>query len=111
MSFEKFFTNMQTMLTWFSENKEILNESQTIRLIFRKIQNPILTQIKASINIYYDIDQANTLTYNFISNILVAEAAIIGEHNTQGVVYVNTCGKKAPDSGFKGSGGAIFTRF
>ena len=24
---------------------------------------------------------------------------------------VNTCGKKAPESGFKGAGGAIFTRF
>ena len=51
------------------------------------------------------------MTYDFISNSLTAEASIIGDHNPQGVVDVNTCGDKAPESGVKGAGGAIFTRF
>ena len=75
MSFEKLLTNMQTTFTGFSENGEILNESQEIRLIFQKVQNPILTQIKASLQVSYDLDQSNTVTYDFISNNLAADAA------------------------------------
>ena len=55
MSFKKFLTNMQTMFTGFYENGEILNNLQNIRLLFQKIQNPILTQIKASLQVYYDL--------------------------------------------------------
>ena len=47
VSFKKFLTNMQTMFTRLSENGEILNNLQKIRLIFQKVQKPILTQIKA----------------------------------------------------------------
>ena len=61
MSFENFLTNMQTMFTGFSENGEILNDSQKIRLLFKKVQNPILTQIKASLHVSYYLDQANTV--------------------------------------------------
>ena len=46
---------MQTMFTGFYENGEILNNLQNIRLLFQKIQNPILTQIKASLQVYYDL--------------------------------------------------------
>ena len=53
--------------------------------------------------------QANTVTYDFISNSLVSKATSIGEHNPQGVVYVNKYGEKSPESSVKGSGGAIFT--
>ena len=49
MSFKKFLTNMQTMFTGFSDNGEIINDSQKIRLLFQKFHNPILTQIKASL--------------------------------------------------------------
>ena len=58
VSFENFLTNMQTMFTGFSENGEILNDLQKIRLLFQKFQNPILTQIKASLQVCYDMYQA-----------------------------------------------------
>ena len=102
---------MQTMFTGFSDNGEITNDSQNICLLFQKVQNPILTQIKASLRVSYDLDQANTVTYNFISDSLAVEATSLGYHTPQGVADVNTCGKKAPESGVKGAGGAIFTWF
>ena len=99
------------MFTGFSENGEILNESQNILLIFQKFHNPNLTQIKASLQVYYDTYQANKVTYDFISNILEEEAASIGDHPHQGVAAVNTCGEKSPESGINGAGGTIFTGF
>ena len=56
MTLNMFLTNMQTMFTGFSENENILNDSQKIRLLFQKVQNPILNQIKASIQFSYDLD-------------------------------------------------------
>ena len=56
MSFDKFLTNMQTTFTGFSENGEILNDSQKIRLLLQMVQNPILTQMKASLQVSYDLD-------------------------------------------------------
>ena len=35
--FKKFLTNMQKMFTGFSENVEILNDLQKIRLLFQKV--------------------------------------------------------------------------
>ena len=102
---------MQTMLTRFSDNGDILNNSQKIRLLFQKVQNPILTQIKASLQVSHDLDQANTVTHDFISNILVVEAESLGDHTPQGVADFNTRGEKAPEYGVKGAGGAIFTGF
>ena len=64
---------MQKIFTGLSENGEILNDSQKIRLLFQKVQNPILTQIKASPQVSYDLYQANTVTYDFISNSMAAE--------------------------------------
>ena len=63
MELKKFLTNIQTMFTWFSENGEILNNSQKIRFISQKFQNPILTQIKASIQFYYGMYQSNIVNY------------------------------------------------
>ena len=71
------------MLTWFSENGEILYESHNIRLTFQKVKKPILTQIKSSFQISYDLDQSNTVAYDYITNSLEAEAAIIGDHTNQ----------------------------
>ena len=96
------------MFTGFTENVDILNDSQNIRLLFQKVQNPIMTQIKASLKVSYDMYQANTVTYDFISNSLESEAASLGDHNLRGVTDVKTCGEKAPESGIKGAGGAIF---
>ena len=44
------------------------------------------------------------MTYDFISNILEAEAASLGYHT-------HTRDEKAPKSGVKGAGGIIFTGF
>ena len=109
MLFKKFLTNMQTMFKRFSENGDILNDSQKIRLLFQKVQNLILTQIKASLQVSYDIYQANTVTYYFINNRKAAGAASLGYHSPQGVANVNTHGEKATESSVKGTGGAIFT--
>ena len=57
------------------------------------------------------MDQANTVTYDFILNSMVVEAESIGYHNPWGVVDVNTCGEKSPEICVKGAGGAIFTGF
>ena len=78
MSFKTFLTNIQTMLTRFSENGEIFNDSQKIQVIFQKVQSHILTQIKASLQVSYDINKSNTATYDFIYNRLSEEAASIG---------------------------------
>ena len=80
MSFKNFLTNIQTVFRGFSENGEILNDLQKICLIFQKFENPILTQIKASIQVSYDPDQVNTFTYDFIAKSIAAYAASIGDH-------------------------------
>ena len=111
ISFHKFFTKMQKMFIGFSENGYILNESQKIRSLFQRVKNLILTQIKALLQVSYNMEQANTVTYDFISSSLAAENASIVYHNPRGVMDVNNCGKKAPESGSKGECGAIFTCF
>ena len=68
---------MQKIFTEFSDNGEILNDSQKIHLLLQKVKNPILTEIKASLQVSYNMDQSNIVTYDFISNSLLAEAAII----------------------------------
>ena len=83
ISFEKLFTNMLTIFTGLSENGEILNNSQKICLLFQKVQNPILTEIKASLQVSYDMDQENTVTYDFIFNSLTVEATSLGDHSPE----------------------------
>ena len=102
---------MQTMFTGFYENGEILNDSQKIRLPFQKVQNPILTQIKASLQVSYDMDQSKKATYDFIAKSLEAYAVSIGDPPPRGVADINTRGKKTLESGIKGEGGAILTGF
>ena len=60
------------MFTVLSDNREILNNFQKIRFLFQKVQDPILTQIKAPLQVSYDLDQSDTATYNFIANSLAA---------------------------------------
>ena len=62
VSFDNFLTNMQTMFTGFYENVEILNDSNNIRLLFQKVQNLIMTQVKVSLQVSYNMYQANTVT-------------------------------------------------
>ena len=72
-----------------------------------------MTQIKASLQVSYDLDQVNIVTYDFIanSNSLTEEAASLGNHTPWGVGYVNTCGKKSPESGVKETRDTILTGF
>ena len=102
---------MQTVFPGFCENGDILNDSQKIRLLFQKVQHPILPQIKVSLQVSYDLYQSNAMTYNFISNSLAAEAASQGDHTPREVGDVNTRGKKTPESGVNESDGTIFTGF
>ena len=102
---------MQMVFTGFSDNGYILNNSQKIRLLFQKFQNPIITQIKASLQVSYDLEQANTVIYDFIANSLAEEASSLGYHTPWGVRGINTLGKKAPESSVKGAGGTIFNGF
>ena len=46
-----------------------------------------MTQIKASLQVSYDLDQVNIVTYDFIanSNSLTEEAASLGKHTPLGV--------------------------
>ena len=83
---------MQIIFTGFSENGEILNDSQNIRLLFQKVQNPILTQIKSSLQVSYDMYQSKTVTYDFISKNISVEDASLGYHIPRGVAGVNTYG-------------------
>ena len=39
----------------------------------------ILTQIKASLQVSYDLEQANTVTYNVIAKSLTVEATSLGD--------------------------------
>ena len=51
------------------------------------------------------------MTYNFIANSMAAESASLVYHPNRGVVDINTRDEKAPESGVKEAGGAIFTGF
>ena len=84
---------------------------QNFRFLFQRVHNPILNQIKSSLQVFYDLDQSKTVTYDIISNSLKAEAASIGDHNPRGVADFNSCGKKAPEISAKVAAGAICTGF
>ena len=70
-----------------------------------------MTQIKSSLQVSYDLNQAKTVSCDFIAKSLEAEAASLGVHIHPGVAYVNNRGKKSPEIGFKGAGGTVFAGF
>ena len=72
------------------ENRDILNDLQKIHLLFHKFQNPILTQVS------YDLDLSNTVTYDFIANILASEATSLVDQNPRGIGDVNNRDNKSP---------------
>jgi hypothetical protein len=80
MSSEKSLTNMQSMFTGFEDNDKILSDSQKVRLLFDKVQNPSLTTVKNALQVSYDLDANESVTYNFIANSLAAEAASLPDH-------------------------------
>ena len=114
MPFDKFLTNMQNMFTGFEDNGEVHMAAQKIRLLFQKVQSPAMTQVKNALQVQYDLDQGDTVTYDFIVNSMAADAANQPDHvpnrNTSGVGSHSGNGE-APSSGVKGSNGAIFTGY
>jgi hypothetical protein len=114
MSFEKFLTNMQAMFTGFADNEEILTDAQKIRLLFEKVQCPSLNQVKSSLQVSYDLDQAGDVTFDFIANSMAAEAASLPEYSqARNTSEIDTGGRSgsAPTSGVKMADGSIFTGF
>ena len=113
MSFEKFLTSMQAMFTGFEDNDEILTNAQKIRLLFQKVQNPSMNQVKSALKVQSDLDTDGTnVTYDFIANSLAAEAASLPDHvpNRQASGVESQSGE-APKNGVKGQGGAIYTGY
>jgi hypothetical protein len=75
VSFDKFLTSMQSMFTGFEDNCEVLNDAQKIRLLFQKVQAPVLSQVKSALQVQHDLDAGGTsVTYNFIANSMAATA-------------------------------------
>ena len=112
--FQKFLTNMQAMFTGFKDNDEILTDAQKIRLLFQKVQSPSLTQVKNALQVSYDLDKAGEVTYDFLANSMVAEAASLPDHapNRQASgVDRHPAPGSAPTSGIKGANGDIITGF
>ena len=56
MNFDKFLTNMQSILTEFEDNNGLLNESHKIQLILQKFHIPRLNQVKNEFQVSYDLD-------------------------------------------------------
>ena len=115
VSFEKFLTSMQAMFTGFEDNGEVLSNAQKIRLLFQKVQNPVLNNVRNALKVQSDLDVAGTqVTYDFIANSLAAEAASLPEHvpvrQTSGVESQGVR-DSAPESGVKGSDGKVFTGY
>jgi hypothetical protein len=114
MSFEKFLTNMQAIITGFEDNDELLTDAPKIRLLFQKVQSPSLTQVKNALKVSYDLDKAGEVTYDFLANSMVAKAASLPDHapNRQASgVGRHPMPGSAPPSGIKGPNGDIFTGF
>jgi hypothetical protein len=111
MSFDKFLTNMQKMFTGFEDNEEFLSDGQKVRLLFQKVQAPNLNQVKSALQVSYDLDTNDDVTYDFIANSLAVEAtSMVNFASTRNTSGIETSGS-APATGIKGSDGTIFTGF
>ena len=112
MSFDKFLTSMQKMFTGFEDNEEFLSNTQKIRLLFQKVQAPSLTQVKSALQVSYDLDAEENVTYDFIANSLAVEATSLPDlaisRQTAGVETQNGA---APSKGVKGANGKIYTGY
>jgi hypothetical protein len=111
MSFEKFLTNMQAMFTGFNDNGEFMDEPQKIRLLFQKVQSPALTQVKNALQVQYDLDRDENVTFDFIANSLAKEAASLPEFNPNRQASAVDSRSGVPESGIRGPDGVIFTGF
>ena len=105
--FEKFLTNMKYMFTGFEGNDEILTEAHKIQLISQKSQRTSSTQVNNALQVSNDLDQEKSVTFDFISKIMAAEASDLPEMSltSKKVEWTpRVGGGHAPD-------GAIFTGF
>ena len=113
MKFETFL--MQTMFTGFDKSEEEMKPPQQIRLLFEKVQCPVLQTVKNSLQVAYNLDVTDPpkVTYNFIANSLSAEASKKDDNsaNRQVSGLQGRTSGSAPESGVKGPDGVIFTGF
>jgi hypothetical protein len=111
MLFEKFLASMQAVFTGFSKKKEMLNDAQQIRILFAKVQNPSLQQVKNALQVLHDFDRGGThVTFDFVANNLAAEAAGPPCHvlNCKARGLESCSGGQAPEGGVKGQDGVMF---
>ena len=114
MLFKKFLTNMQSMFTGFADNEEVLTDQQKIRLLFEKVQSLVSTQVKASLQVSYNLDQTSDVTFDFIANSLAAEVASLPEYaQTRQASKIDSSRRTgdAPTQGIKLSNGAKITGY
>jgi hypothetical protein len=111
MSFEKFLTNMQVMFTGYKDNSEILTEEVQIRLLFEKVQCPILKNLKDLMVLQSNLDTAGgpTLTYNFIANQFSAYVASETDQTPKRQASGVETTDQAPANGIKNNDGSIYT--
>ena len=75
ISFENFLTNIQSMFTGFEDNDEIFTEAQKIRILFQKVQSPILTQFNNEFQVSHNLYQYKSVIFNFTFNSMENESA------------------------------------
>ena len=111
MSFEKFLTNMQVMFTGYRDNSEHLSETVKIRLLFDKVQCPILKNLKDLMLLQSNLDTAGgpTLTYDFIANQFAAYVASQTDPTPNRQASGVGTKDQAPASGIKNADGSIYT--
>jgi hypothetical protein len=102
------------MFTGFEDNGEVLNDAQKIRLLFQKVQAPVLTQVKSALQVQHDLDAGGTsVTYNFIANSMAATATNLTEVARSNVSGWDSQGGKdlAPESGVRDKSGTACTGY
>jgi hypothetical protein len=114
LTFEQFLTKMQAMFLGYSDHGEAFLETQKIRMLFEKIQHPLLTTTKSSLQVSYNLDpEGGSVDYNFIANSFSAEVASLPDFSARQASGVESHVKEdnSPTTGIHGANGKIFTGF
>ena len=54
------------MFVEFEENNKLFTEAQRSSILFHKVQSSILTQVKNTFQVSYNLDQDKPVTFDFI---------------------------------------------
>jgi hypothetical protein len=116
MKLETFLTSMELMFESFAKHEEVLTEAQKIRLLFDKIQHPLLEGMKNSLQIAYNLSTDDSVSYTFIVNSFSAEVAGLpdfapAQRSVSGVGRSDKSFDKSPANGIRGDDGSIFTGY